>query len=78
MIDDSPNQTPMPKNNRIQNCINRLHGMHTFRHHLHGEHVADLQLGLATAVHELASVHTLSSNERLVHGLVPVRMSERG
>jgi len=40
------------------------------------EHVADSQLSLGTTVDELASVHTLSSNEELLLGLELVGVSE--
>jgi len=48
----------------------------TFRQVPNGNNVADVERGANTAVHELASVHALSSNEVLLPGLVVDRVAE--
>mmetsp|Transcript_1522 Transcript_1522/g.3278 ORF Transcript_1522/g.3278 Transcript_1522/m.3278 type:complete len:205 (+) Transcript_1522:194-808(+) len=55
-----------------------LHVAHdgTFGESAQGQHVADLQLRLGSGVDELASVHTLGTDEVLGHLLVLVRVTE--
>lgn len=48
----------------------------TLRHLAQGQHVADGQGGLDTAVHRLAGEHTLGGNHQLLHALVLVRVAE--
>ena len=48
----------------------------TLRHGAHREHVADVELGLLAAVHKLAGVDALSSDEQLCPLLKTVRIPE--
>ena len=48
----------------------------TFWHESDGENVADGELGFLAAVHELAGVHTLNSDEEFLADLVSVWIAE--
>ena len=43
----------------------------SLRHGTHGHHVADGEVGALAAVHELACVHALNGDEKLLADLVP-------
>lgn len=48
----------------------------TFGHGADGQHIANLQVGLATGVHKLAGVHAFDGDEQLLAQLVLVRVAE--
>ena len=49
----------------------------TFGHAANGQHVSDSQLGLLTAVDELAGVHAFGGDEKLLADLITIRVPEK-